>query len=163
MLAAGGRANIPPVLILLSQALRADVELQEPESDAPAAPGASRSVIPQPRIRSTVDISVGAVPGVVAGVPIDLPVRSRGVIVAVLTIEPSVTGIPDAWAGTLTILADLLALTLAAEPAGARPPEPTSAAGRTAHARAVAEAWFHATRVTAPISPATCTTASSSR
>ncbi len=146
MLAAGGRANIPPVLILLSQALRADVELQELEPsaspEAVAAPGASRSAIPQPRIRSTVDISVGAVPGVVAGVPMDLPVRSRGVIVAVLSVEPSVTGIPDAWAGTLATVADLLALTLAAEPVGSPASEPPASAGRPAHAREVAEAWF---------------------
>jgi hypothetical protein len=160
MLAAGGRANIPSVLILLSQALRADVELQEPEGGSgfvpegpadPDDPGAPRSAIPQPRIRSTVDISVGAVQGAVGGVPIDLPVRWRGAVIAVLSVEPSVTGVPDAWAGTpgpLGTVADLLALTLAAEPADTTDGvvvaerRATDTPSQHRQARAVAEAWF---------------------
>ena len=105
MLAAEGRAGIPAVLALLGQALRAEVDLLEA--------GTTRSAIPRPRLRRV--SPQWQVPQVA---PIDLPVRSRDVVLAVLSIEPSL-GLPATWTvvpGPLATLADLLALTLSAGP-----------------------------------------------
>ncbi|MCW2546453.1 MAG: histidine kinase [Mycobacterium sp.] len=104
MLAAGGRDSVPTVLMLLGQALRADVSLQES--------GPTRSAIPLPRLRRAAEDIVGLdVPA-----PIELPISSHGVVLAMLTIEASPQGLPTAWTvspGPLSTIADLLALVLA--------------------------------------------------
>jgi hypothetical protein len=105
MLASGGRDSVPSVLTLLGQALHADVSLQE---SAPA-----RSAIPKPRLRR----AAAEIVGLDAPAPIDLPISSRDVVVAVLSIEPSAAGLPAAWMVTpspLGTVADLLALALGA-------------------------------------------------
>jgi signal transduction histidine kinase len=105
MLAAGGRDSVPAVLTLLGQALSADVALLES--------GGVRAAIPRPRIRR-------AAPDVIGldwPPPIDLPVRARDTVLAVLSIEPSPDGLPAAWMaspGPLGTIADLLALVLGA-------------------------------------------------
>ena len=163
MLAAGGRANITALLILLSQALCADVELREPDRGGGGGPAGWTSSapppsIPRPRIRSATGVCSGAAPGAGTGISIDLPVRSRGIALAVLSIEPSSGGIPEAWVsatGPLTVVADLLALALSAEPtvapsgvapSGVAPsgvaPSGVAAGPTPAHTRAVAAAWF---------------------
>ncbi|MDT7555371.1 MAG: hypothetical protein QOI16_3992, partial [Pseudonocardiales bacterium] len=101
MLAAGGRDSVPTVLMLLGQALRADVSLQES--------GPTRSAIPLPRLRRAAEDIIGLdVPA-----PIELPISSHGVVLAMLTIEASPQGLPTAWTvspGPLSTIADLLAL-----------------------------------------------------
>ena len=104
MLAAGGRDSVPSVLMLLGQALRAEVSLQES--------GPSRSAIPQPRLRKAAEVI-----GLDAPAQIDLPISSRDTVIAVLSIEPPASGLPAAWLvspGPLGTVADLLALTLGA-------------------------------------------------
>ena len=122
MLAASGRDSVPAVLTLLGQALRADVRLLEA--------GATRSAIPLPRYRALSDVSLTLV------APIDLPVRARDTVLAVLSIEVPPGGLPPAWTevpSPLSTIADLLALTLSA---GA---EPDAAKDVTSTARA----WFN--------------------
>jgi signal transduction histidine kinase len=134
------------VLALLSRALRAEVGLEQLVlGDSPDS-AASRGAIPQPRIRSTVDVSIGARTDPASGAlstrtsarPIDLPVTSRGVVLAVLSIEPSPAGLPGAWAASpasLGMIADLLALALtSASDAGEQQPGNDT--------QAVAETWF---------------------
>jgi signal transduction histidine kinase len=104
MLAAGGRDSVPAVLTLLGQALNAEVALQES--------GPTRSAIPRPRVRRPAE----AVIGLDSPPPIDLPIRSRDGLLAVLSIEPSPSGLPAPWMvspGPLGTIADLLALVLA--------------------------------------------------
>ncbi len=105
MLAAGGRDSVPALLTLLSQALSADVDLMEA--------GSTRAAIPRPRLhRAAPDVIGLDVPA-----PIDLPVRARDTVLAVLAIQPSPDGLPDAWTvspGPLGTIADLLALALSA-------------------------------------------------
>ncbi len=104
MLAAGGRDSVPAVLTLLGQALQADVGLLES--------GSARAAIPRPRIRR----GAPDVIGLDTPAPIDLPVRARDTVLAVLSIEPPPEGLPAAWTaapGPLGTIADLLALTLA--------------------------------------------------
>ncbi|HEX4430265.1 MAG TPA: histidine kinase [Frankiaceae bacterium] len=103
MLAEGGRDALAPVLALLGQALCANVDLLEA--------GTTRAAIPRPRLRGaapdSVDLSCAA--------PIDLPIRARGAVLAVLSIEPNTAGIPAPWTkspGPLGTIADLVALTL---------------------------------------------------
>lgn len=107
MLAAEGRDGIPAVLALLGQALSADVRLLEA--------GTTKAAIPKPRILRAAPDRTG-----LAGVaPIDLPVRSRGSILAVLSIEPADGALSAAWTATpgpLATIADLLALTLSTGP-----------------------------------------------
>jgi hypothetical protein len=103
MLAESGRDALAPVLTLLGQALRANVDLLEA--------GTTRAAIPRPRLRGaspdSVDLSAAA--------PIDLPIRARGTVLAVLSIEPTTAGLPAPWTqspGPLGTIADLVALTL---------------------------------------------------
>jgi Histidine kinase len=123
MLAEDGRDALAPLLTLLGQALRANVDLLEA--------GTTRAAIPRPRLRAaspdSVDLSVAA--------PIDLPIRARGAVLAVLSIEPTLAGLPPAWTkspGPLGTIADLVALTLSsgAEPAAVN------------DVRSAARAWF---------------------
>ena len=105
MLAGGGRDDVPALLTLLGQALSAQVDLMEA--------GSTRAAIPRPRIRRAAPDVIG----LDAPPPIDLPVRSRDTILAVLSIQPPPEGLPPAWTvspGPLGTIADLLALTLAA-------------------------------------------------
>jgi signal transduction histidine kinase len=123
MLAEDGRDALAPVLTLLGQALSASVDLLEA--------GTTRAAIPRPRLRAAapdeVDLSTAA--------PIDLPIRARGAVLAVLSIEPSTATLPPAWTrspGALGTVADLIALTLSA---GAE----SNAAGDV---KAAARTWF---------------------
>jgi Histidine kinase len=124
MLASGGRDSIPAVLTLLGQALRADVRLLED--------GASRAAIPLPRVRG-----VGSDPlNLTLVAPIDLPVRSRNTVLAILSIEAPPGGLPDAWTeapGPLGTIADLLALALSSSG------DPDAATDVSSTARA----WFN--------------------
>jgi hypothetical protein len=107
MLADGGRDAVPAMLTLLGQALRADVTLLEA--------GTVRAAIPNSRIRSASPAA-----DLATGEPIDLPVRARGSVLAVLSIVPTPAGLFAAWTvspGPLDTIADLLALTIAAGPA----------------------------------------------
>jgi hypothetical protein len=117
MLAAGGRDNVPSVLAMLGQALNADVTLQADVGLKDA--GLTRSAIPQPRVRTVATEVIG----LDAPSPIALPITSRDVLLAVLSIEPSSAGLPSAWMeapGPLGTVADLLALVLGA---GGSPPQ----------------------------------------
>ncbi len=105
MLAESGRDALAPVLALLGQALQANVDLLEA--------GTTRAAIPRARSRAaapdSVDLSTAA--------PIDLPIRARGSVLAVLSIDPNTTSLPLAWTkspGPLATVADLIALTLSA-------------------------------------------------
>jgi hypothetical protein len=107
MLAESGRDALAPLLALLGQALQANVDLLEA--------GTTRAAIPRPRLRDaspdSVDLSTAA--------PIDLPIRARGTVLAVLSIEPITASVPLAWTkspGPLGTIADLIALTLSAGP-----------------------------------------------
>jgi hypothetical protein len=123
MLAEGGRDALAPVLTLLGQALGAHVDLLEA--------GTTRAAIPRPRFGiaalEAVDLSTAA--------PIDLPIRARGTVLAVLAIEPITASLPVAWTtspGALGTVADLIALTLSA---GAEP-------DATSDVRSAARTWF---------------------
>jgi signal transduction histidine kinase len=150
LLAAGGRESIPSVLVLLSQVLQAEVDLEVAAPIGSSDPAVSaRVAIPKPRIRSTVDITIGTrtetVSAELGGRPIDLPVTSRGAVLAVLSIEPSRAGLPAGWVAepaSLGMIADLLALALAAPlDAGERPDAGDRPEGRsTVHE--VAQTWF---------------------
>jgi hypothetical protein len=117
MLAAGGRDVVPSVLTMLGQALDADVSLQVDvgrQADAGLqGAGLTRSAIPQPRVRTVAAGVIGLdTPGLIA-----LPITSRDVVLAVLSIQPPAAGLPSAWTAAsspLGTVADLLALVLAA-------------------------------------------------
>jgi len=123
MLAEGGRDALAPVLVLLGQALRANVDLLEA--------GTTRAAIPRPRLHGAAPDSVD----LSAAAPIDLPIRARGSVLAVLSIEPITAGLPATWTkspGPLGTIADLVALTLSS---GSEPE-----AGNDA--RSAARSWF---------------------
>jgi hypothetical protein len=123
MLAEGGRDALAPVLVLLGQALRANVDLLEA--------GTTRAAIPRPRLHGAAPDSVD----LSAAAPIDLPIRARGSVLAVLSIEPITAGLPATWTkspGPLGTIADLVALTLSS---GSEPE-----AGNDA--RCAARSWF---------------------
>ena len=104
MLAESGRDALAPVLALLGQALRANVDLLEAGTTRAAIPRPGRGAAPD-----SVDLSTAA--------PIDLPVRARGTVLAVLSIEPITACVPAVWTkspGPLGTVADLIALTLSA-------------------------------------------------
>ena len=146
MLAAGGREDIPSVLTLLSQELRADVELQE------TGPGSPRRAIPMPRIRSSVDVGIEtgcdtstATGGSPAATSLDLPVRFRGALLAVLSVDTSASGLPPGWASDpapLYTVADLLALALAAGPATVPGTVSATVPAAGTDPRALAHSWF---------------------
>ncbi len=124
MLAEGGRDALAPVLALLGQALRAHVDLLEA--------GTTRAAIPRPRLRDAAQDSVD----LSAAAPIDLPIRARGTVLAVLAIEPIAAGLPGPWThspGPLGTIADLIALTLSS---GSEP----DAVGDV---KSAARAWFN--------------------
>ncbi len=105
MLAEDGRDAVAPVLALLGQALNAHVDLLEA--------GTTRAAIPRARTRAAAPDSVD----LSAAAPIDLPVRARGTVLAILSIEPITDSLPAAWMkspGPLGTMADLIALTLSA-------------------------------------------------
>ncbi len=111
MLASGGRDSVPAVLTLLGQALRADVVLLEACS--------TRAAIPKPRVRR----GAPEIIGLDSQAPLELPVRSRDAVIAVLSIEPEPGGLPAAWTTVapdpLGTIADLLALSMSSRGVGA--------------------------------------------